>query len=87
MNKVLTPERVMEIREEWKRIFLKNLSPKDLDAYLNPEYKRALLTAGREEGREEGRIRLVQDPGTNLTTPVGRSSGNCQRGPAPMHTG
>ena len=60
MNEILTPERVMEIGEEWKQIFLRNLSPEELDAYINPEYKRSLLTAGREEGREEGESALCK---------------------------
>ena len=55
MNEILTPERVMEIGQEWKRIFLSNLPPEELDAYVNPDYKRTLLNAGREAGREEGR--------------------------------
>ena len=54
MQEILTPERVREIGEEWKQIFLRNLSPEELDAYIDPAYKRSLLTAGREEGREEG---------------------------------
>jgi hypothetical protein len=49
MNEILTPERVMAIGEEWKRIFLSHVSPEDLDAYLNPEYKDAILKAGKIE--------------------------------------
>jgi len=59
MNEILTPERVMEIGEEWKQIFLRHLSPEELDAYIDPAYKRSLLTAGREEGREEGEFNAL----------------------------
>jgi hypothetical protein len=55
MGEILTPERVMAIGEEWKQIFLRNLSPEELDAYLDPAYKQTLLNAGRKAGREEGR--------------------------------
>lgn len=61
MDEILTPERVLEIGQEWKRILLRNLSPEELDAYVNPDYKRTLLNsghaAGRAEGREEGEKR------------------------------
>lgn len=58
MNELLTPERVLEIGQEWKRILLSNLPPEELDTYINPEYKHALLNSGREEGREEGESAL-----------------------------
>lgn len=58
MNEILTPERVIEIGQEWKRILLSDLPPEELDAYINPEYKRALLNSGRQEGREEGKLAL-----------------------------
>lgn len=50
MNEILTPERVMEIGEEWKRIFLHNLSPEEIDAYINPEYKQNVIEQGIEQG-------------------------------------
>ncbi len=37
----------------WRSCGLYNLSPKQLDAYINPAYKRALVDAGREEGKLE----------------------------------
>ena len=54
MSEILTPERVLELGQEWKRLLLSDLPPEELDAYVNPDYKRALLNSGREEGREEG---------------------------------
>lgn len=62
MSEILTPERVLEIGQEWTRLLLSNLPPEQLDAYINPDYKRTLLdsgrAAGREEGREEGEVAL-----------------------------
>jgi len=55
MDEILTPERVLEIGQEWKRILLRNLSPEELDAYVNLDYKRTLLNSGRAAGRAEGR--------------------------------
>ncbi len=60
MQEILTPERVMAIGEEWMQIFLRNLSPEQLNAYLDPAYKQTLLSAGREEGREEALCRTIE---------------------------
>ena len=54
MNEILTPERVLEIGEEWKRYLLQNLPVDELDAYANPVYRQTLFEEGREEGIEEG---------------------------------
>lgn len=60
MQEILTPERVMAIGEEWMQIFLRNLSPEQLNAYLDPAYKQTLLSAGREEGREEALCHTIE---------------------------
>lgn len=42
MNEILTPERVMEIGQEWKRIFLNGLVNAALDAATWAEFMAAL---------------------------------------------
>ncbi|MEZ4868019.1 MAG: hypothetical protein R3C14_42215 [Caldilineaceae bacterium] len=84
MEEILTPERVMEIGEEWKRILLRNLSSEELDTYLDPAYKQTLLRAGQAEGREEGEHtarqmveQILQRRLGAIPTPVGNRLHHC----------
>lgn len=60
MSEILTPERVLELGEEWKRLLLSDLPQEELDAYLNPDYKRGLVDSGREEGAKTGKLETLQ---------------------------
>ncbi|MCB0063088.1 MAG: hypothetical protein KDE19_13280 [Caldilineaceae bacterium] len=44
MNDILTPERVMEVGEAWKRNLLRNMTPEELETYLsNDQWKKNIL--------------------------------------------
>ena len=55
MSTELTIEQVMEIGETSKRILLSNLSPEELDAYINPAYKQKVHDEGIKQGIEQGK--------------------------------
>ncbi len=46
MNEVLTPERVLEIGEEWTRMLIQNLSEEKLNELIAPEYKQGFIEQG-----------------------------------------
>ena len=60
MSEALTIERVMQIGEESKRLLLRHLSPEELDAYINPDYKRKLQSEGIEQGIEQGKLAMYR---------------------------
>ena len=50
MNEVLTPERVLEIGREWKRILLQHATPAELEEMLSPASKQKLTERSFEQG-------------------------------------
>lgn len=50
MNEILTPERVLEMGEEWTKLLLQNLPADKLNELLTPESKRHLIEQGIEQG-------------------------------------
>ncbi|MEZ4864115.1 MAG: hypothetical protein R3C14_22565 [Caldilineaceae bacterium] len=61
MDEILTPERVLEIGQEWKRILLQHTSPDQLNELLSPEYKQQLINQGIERGIERGTEQKSRD--------------------------
>lgn len=49
MDEVLTPERVMEIGREWKRILIQHTPVDQLNELLSPEYKQQFIDQGIEQ--------------------------------------
>ena len=53
MNEVLTPERVLEIGREWKRIFIQHATPDELEEMLSPESKQKFIEQEVERSIEQ----------------------------------
>ncbi|MCE7982748.1 MAG: hypothetical protein DYG89_16310 [Caldilinea sp. CFX5] len=49
MNEILTPERVMEIGEEWKRILIHHTPDAEMKKLLSPELKQELIEQGANQ--------------------------------------
>ena len=49
MSEILTPERVMQVGETWKKMLLQSMTVEELDSYL-PTYKQQILEQGLEQG-------------------------------------
>lgn len=54
MDEVLTPERVLEIGREWKRILIQHTPADQLDELLSPESKQHFIDQGIEQGIDQG---------------------------------
>ena len=54
MDETLTPERVLEIGREWKRILIQHTPPDEMDEMLPVEYKQHFIDQGIEQGIERG---------------------------------
>lgn len=52
MNEILTPERVVEIGREWKRILFQHATADELEEMLSPESKQKLIEEGVKRGVE-----------------------------------
>lgn len=53
MSEILTPERVLEIGQEWKRILIQQTPKAELKALLSTELKQELIDQGIEQGIEQ----------------------------------
>ena len=54
MSEVLTPERVVEIGKEARRLMFQNLSAEELDKLIAPSYRQGIFEQGVEQGVEQG---------------------------------
>ena len=50
MNEILTPERIVEIGREWKRILLQHATPAELEEMLSPASMQKLTERSFEQG-------------------------------------
>jgi hypothetical protein len=61
MNEVLTPERVVEIGREWKRILFQHATADELNEMLSPESKQKLNERGVQQAFNEGINQKTRD--------------------------
>lgn len=50
MDEVLTPERVLEIGQEWKRLLIQHTPKAELKELISTELKQELIEQGIEQG-------------------------------------
>lgn len=65
MDEVLTPERVMEIGREWKRILIQHTPADQLNELLSPEYKQQFIDQGIEQ-KTRDIVLAMSDKGFSL---------------------
>lgn len=65
MNELLTPERVLEIGREWKRILIQHTSPEELNEMLSPESKQRFIDQGIDQ-KTHDIIRAMHAKGFDL---------------------
>ena len=54
MNEILTPELVLAMGQEWKRLLIQQTSKAELKAWMPAELKQELIDQGIEQGIEQG---------------------------------
>ena len=65
MNEILTPERVLEIGQEWKRILIQHTPKAELKELLSTELKQELIEQGIDQ-KTEAIVLAMQAKGFDL---------------------